>query len=137
MTTKPEANFVKRIHSKLNKNLYKQAMGLTVTNGTPDYYYEGKLNYLWVEYKWYPTEPTFVDLYNTARKPSLSMLQQHWLKRAHTNNINTAVVAGYPKGCIILQGLEWETPWNNSALEDHIYEESAWIDYLNELESSV
>ena len=106
--TKPETNFIKRIHRKLNSNVYKQAMGLTATNGTPDYYYERSYGAIWVEYKWYPKEPIAVDLTNAKKDPCLSKLQQRWLRRAYHNNVIIAVVAGYPGGCIALWGLDWD-----------------------------
>lgn len=131
---KPERNFITRIHRKLDPELYKQAMGLTSTNGTPDYYYEGLFGFLWVEYKWYEEKPEVIDLLNVKKKPHLSALQQNWLKRAEKNKIPTAVIAGYPQGCFILKDSAWQcmifdtTPYE--------YPIMRWIKILNELQRS-
>ena len=133
MATKPEANFIIRIHRKLDTVLYKQAMGLTATNGTPDYYYEGRNGVLWVEYKWYPKKPTVVELYDTDKYPHLSRLQQNWLTRAHNNGVPVAVVAGYPKGCLVFNGLDWTRRWQLALHDVRMKSEFEWADTLNEL----
>lgn len=136
MAKKPEANFVNRIHRKLDvgPDFHKQAMGLTSMNGTPDYYYEGCSGVLWVEYKWYPQEPLCVDLHDTKIKPHLSKLQQRWLVRASRNGVSIAVVAGYPGGCVILPDDEWKYRWDGKALENRKSTELTWVDTLNGLD---
>jgi len=104
---KPESNFIARVHRRLDKDVYKQAMGLTSTNGTPDYYYEGPHGCKWIEYKWYPEKPGTIDLCNPKKKPHLSALQRLWLNRAIINNVDAFVVAGYPGGCFILKQGIW------------------------------
>jgi hypothetical protein len=135
---KPERNFINRIHRKISPVLYKQAMGLTSTNGTPDYYYEGRLRAeLWVEYKWYPEEPEEIDLCDTKKKTHLSMLQQNWLERANRNGVKVAVVAGYPKGCIVLRGEQWMSKHTTSKrflIKDHKWTELEWAEYLDGLD---
>lgn len=134
---KPERNFINRIHRKIKPTLYKQAMGLTSTNGTPDYYYEGLKGALWVEYKWYPEEPEAIDICDTKKKTHLSMLQQNWLERANANGVNVAVVAGYPKGCVVMLGEQWMTQHSTSKrflIKNHKWTEMEWADYLDELD---
>jgi hypothetical protein len=105
---KPESNFIARIHRRLTTDIYKQAMGLTSTNGTPDYYYEGVNGCLWIEYKWYPEKPLTIDLTDKKKKPHLSALQRLWLNRAIVNGVDAIVVAGYPgTGCFILEFGAW------------------------------
>jgi len=135
VATKPESNFIKRIHRKMNQEIYKQAMGLTATNGTPDYYYEGDNGTLWVEYKWYDKEPAQVRLFDTTTKPHLSKLQQTWLKRATNNGVKIAVVAGFPGGCFILYGNEWELTWSSKGAKFYTikFTESDWVEELNDL----
>jgi hypothetical protein len=134
---KPERNFINRIHRKIKPTLYKQAMGLTSTNGTPDYYYEGLRGELWVEYKWYPEEPQEINLCDTKKKTHLSMLQQNWLRRANTNCVDVAVVAGYPKGCVVLLDSNWQdqnTTSERFLIEDHKWTELEWAGYLDDLD---
>ena len=136
MPSKPESNFIDRIHRKLNKAVYKQAMGLTATNGTPDYYYEGITGHLWVEYKWYPEKPDFIDLCDTGKKPNLSKLQQHWLRRANNSGQPIAVVAGFPGGVIVLVEDEFEAamPMHDAEQLHHmVLTEQDWVECLNEL----
>lgn len=111
---------------------------MTSTNGTPDYYYEGRLRAeLWVEYKWYPEEPEEIDLCDTKKKTHLSMLQQNWLERANRNGVKVAVVAGYPKGCIVLRGEQWMSKHTTSKrflIKDHKWTELEWAEYLDGLD---
>ena len=93
-------------------------MGLTSTNGTPDYYYEGAKGCLWIEYKWYPEKPRVIDLTDKKKKPHLSALQRLWLNRAVANGVDVIVVAGYPDGCFILEF----GAWNNMILNPKRYE---------------
>jgi len=134
---KPERNFINRIHRKIKPTLFKQGMGLTSTNGTPDYYYEGSEGALWVEYKWYPEEPEAIDLCDTKKKTHLSMLQQNWLGRASRNLVRVAVVAGYPKGCIVLLGKQYlsqHTASKRFLIENHKWTELEWAEYLDDLD---
>lgn len=94
---KPEANYIKRVHKQLNNSVYTQGMGLTATNGTPDNYYEGHNGILWVEYKYVQTPPRTLNL-TTSTHPKLSKLQLRWLRRAHKNNVNAAVIMGTDNG---------------------------------------
>lgn len=136
---KPERNFINRIHRKVKPTLYKQAMGLTSTNGTPDYYYEGLQGALWVEYKWYPKEPEEIDLCDTKKPTHLSMLQQAWLKRANKNSVKVAVVAGYPKGCVVLLGKQWMSGVTLSKrflIKNHKWTEREFAEFLDDLDQS-
>jgi hypothetical protein len=111
-------------------------MGLTSTNGTPDYYYEGLNRELWVEYKWYPEEPKEIKICDTKQKVHLSMLQQIWLERAIKNNVRVAVVIGYPKGCVVLLGRQWlakHTASKGFLIENHKWTEIEWAEYLDDL----
>jgi hypothetical protein len=135
---KPERNFINRIHRKIKPTLFKQAMGLTSTNGTPDYYYEGRDGALWVEYKFFPVEPQGqFDLCDTNQKIHLSKLQQVWLARASKNKVRVAVVAGYPKGCVVLLGKQYlpiHTASKRFLIENHKWTEHEWAEYLDDLD---
>lgn len=135
MAKKPEANFVQRIHRKIRSSVHKQAMGGTLFNGTPDYYYEGCVNHMWIEYKWYPSKPRMIDLSNQKKKPCLSTLQLRWLQRAWLNKVKVAVVAGYPGGCFILIEGEW-TRTITDHIEDYDYPIEEVIRRINGLAGS-
>lgn len=106
----PERRFIDKVHRKLDADIHKQSMtGVAGSNGTPDYYYEGPHNALWIEYK--ATDgyiPLDIDLVN--KKPGLSALQRRWLNRALYNNVAVAVVFGSNNNneAILLDSGEWE-----------------------------
>ncbi len=85
--------------------------------GTPDDYYEGANGVLWVEWKFLPALPPIIDLTYDKAKVKLSPLQRHWLRRAHGNGVNTAVIAGCKDGGVIFHGLEWERQWDRELFQ--------------------
>lgn len=117
---KPEARFVNAVNSKLPLWIHKQSMAFTMTNGTPDQYYDIDYHHpkvpsfigedLWVEYKWLDQPP--------VRKftPKPTDLQKQWLSRRHYIGGNAWVIVGFPtkkdsvqKSGFILTGPEvWE-----------------------------
>jgi hypothetical protein len=104
VTSKPETRFIARVHKGLG-DVYFEKTNNPYRRGMPDVYYEGPSGaILWVEYKWYNKLPALLDLQRV-----LSPLQQHWLRRAHNNQVNVAVVVGSPDGAVIAQGSRWET----------------------------
>lgn len=107
MPSKPEGLFVDRVHRQLCQTVYHQGMGLTSTNGTPDQWYEGTQDTLWIEYKWWNKIPAKFDLVLRKSVPKISKLQGRWLFRGYNNASNVAVVVGSPDGAIFLPNLEW------------------------------
>ena len=107
MAKKPEGLFIDKVHRKLNKDVYHQGMGLTSTNGTPDVWYEGHHDTLWVEYKWWELIPKEFNLCERKTSPKLSKLQQNWLRRGYERASNVAVILGSPHGSIFLPNVEW------------------------------
>lgn len=108
MAQKPETKYIGRVHSKLDAAVYREKMNNAFRGGTPDVYYEGNKDTLFVEYKWYPTVPEIVDLSDYTRKPSLTKLQQKWLERRYNNGHRAAVIAGMPEGGLILEGIDFK-----------------------------
>lgn len=98
MARKPENTFINLLNSKLSKDIYYEKMSNPFRSGTPDVYYEGPRNILWVEYKWIPNEWT------NNREPSKICPtkswthQRHWLERAYKNNIPAYVIVGIGSG---------------------------------------
>ncbi len=96
---KPEARFVKSVHDVLHPDVYREKMFNPMRGGTPDCYYMGYDDDLWVEYKW---------VKKLGPKPSLSPLQLAWLMRAYDRARRPWVVVGSPAGCVILrEPQEW------------------------------
>ncbi|NIT13216.1 MAG: hypothetical protein GTN99_02930 [Candidatus Dadabacteria bacterium] len=104
MGQKPEARFIQSIERYLSPLVYRQSMYTPYSNGTPDRYYEGPYNQLWVEYK-----------FTTALKPRpfkpidlVTKLQAKWLLRAYKNGIPVAIILGNPKGGAMYMNKELE-----------------------------
>lgn len=89
---KPEARFVARVNRRLPAGVFHQSMAFTMSNGTPDQYYDGPKRDLWVEYKYLPLVPkrTFAM--------GLSQLQYEWLARRRLIGGNAWVIVGHPDG---------------------------------------
>lgn len=97
---KPEARFVVNVNSKLPAWIYHQSMAFTMTNGTPDQYYDLDIEHpkvpslagrdLWVEYKWLATPPVRPFI------PKPTELQKLWLRRRADVGDNAWVIVGFP-----------------------------------------
>lgn len=125
-----ERRLIDAIHRRLPvAAIHRQSMtGSTgAMNGTPDYYYDGKLGLgsdLWIEYKALTAMPR-----NGIVVGALTALQLAWLKRRYRPKMpNAAVIVGLPNRKVALQRTpaEWE---NGTAVETAISLEEAaqWI----------
>lgn len=101
---KPERRYRDRVNKKLPAVVYTQCMGGTATNGTPDSYYEGNADILWVEWKW-------TSALNPRKLPNPSPLQDRWLTRAQHNGLRVAVICGSETYAYVLTSNWW---WDNS-----------------------
>jgi hypothetical protein len=90
VSVKPENTFRRLVRDHLPGSIYRQSMALTMSNGTPDDYYDGRGGDLWVEYKWLPKPPIRGFI------PKLTELQLLWLERRWRNGQNAWVIVGFP-----------------------------------------
>ena len=97
----PERRYRESVNRYLPRDVYHQGMGGVATNGTPDSYYEGSFNSLWVEWKWTNSK-------NPVLIPEPSALQKRWLTRAYSNGVNVAVICGCPLRGYVFPGFSWE-----------------------------
>lgn len=97
MASKPETNFIKKIHRRLSREVYREKMANPYRGGTPDVYYEGPQGVLWVEYKYWQTVKRIFK-----PKDVVSPLQWLWIQRAHDNNVNIVTIVGYRDGGVII-----------------------------------
>lgn len=104
MSSKPETRFYQSIHKLLPKELYSEKMHNPFRGGTPDVWYSGTLDDLWVEYKWIATAPVRASIKMTNL---LSPLQQQWIECRYAEGRNVVVVLGCPKGAHVFEGLAW------------------------------
>lgn len=97
MAIKPENNFIKGVHARLDPSVYRMKTNNPYIAGIPDYYYSGPGGDLWAEYKFIPKLPATVPV-----KIELSKLQRHWLEGRHAEGRNVAVIVGSPEGALVL-----------------------------------
>lgn len=106
MPTKPENNFIRLVHSKFGDTKpYFEKMYNPLRSGTPDVYYSGDKDCMWVEYKYMQKIPK-----STAIVPKLTQRQKHWLCCRFNEGRKVAVVVGSPAGGVVLADLKWLTP---------------------------
>jgi len=128
MAEKPENRFINLVHSKMHKDVYYEKMNNPYRSGTPDVYYEGKADILWVEYKWIP-KPWSKDLLPEEICSTKSWIaQRNWLKRAYDNGVNAVVIVGIGSGRLS-RGYILHYPFSfNSKVSDYpVSTISSWI----------
>ena len=99
---KPENQYIQGVHKHIDRNLvYYEKTHNPYNSGTPDVYYEGDKDILWVEYKRLSRIPkTFIV--------KVTELQRKWLNRASNNNVNVAVITAMPDGAVVHTHEHWE-----------------------------
>jgi hypothetical protein len=116
MATTPESRFVRSIGKLLPSDIYSEGMANPYRGGTPDRYYEGCLNHLWVEYKYRPTVPA-----TWRTRDHVTALQIKWIRRAQKNNVPVVVIAGFGKGGLVLtKDMYWEQLIRRADIENNL-----------------
>lgn len=101
----PETRFYTGVHKLLPRTVYREKTHNPYRGGTPDVWYSGNADDLWVEYKWLAKLPRSAPVVLTKL---LSPLQQRWLDQRHAEGRNVAVVLGTPEGAWIMSGKMWK-----------------------------
>ena len=127
MPQKPETRAAKLVNDWLPSSVYFEKMHNVYRGGTPDFYYEGPSDMLWVEYKHFPHYPRSWSVITDEHR-GLSRLQQNWLRRARNNHRKTAVIAKHPQGYALFVGDDWEhgQPYTDTCTALEI---AKWITY--------
>lgn len=104
-----ESDFKYSVHDRLDHCIEACAISSDFCNGWPDTcYFAPQGMVLWIEWKFVKEFPQrYLNLLSTST-PSLSGLQQDWLKTRHNTGHNVAVGLGTTHGGIILPGLSWQ-----------------------------
>lgn len=113
MSTKPETQFIARVHKHLPATLYRMKNNNLYHAGIADVWYSGCKGDLWAEYK-VLTPPkkaeTLISLVS-GKKPVISHLQQAWLAARHherrTVGVMLGVKLGINAGGVWFPGLTW------------------------------
>jgi hypothetical protein len=106
-----EAGFIKKVHRKLPKEIYRCKFADRFTSGLPDCWYSGPRADLWVEYK-YSEHP--------HRKPGLTEHQKRWLTDRAKEGRNVAVIVGSPNRIVVYNTSDF---YNYQLSENYTFEE--------------
>lgn len=101
--TGPENRYIQAVGRRLPPSVYAEKTNNPYRRGTPDMYYEGNRDCLWVEYKWKKEVPK----QGVSPVLLLSSLQADWLNRAFNNGRSVAVIIGTPEGGLIYPYASW------------------------------
>jgi len=113
--SKPETRYYTAVHKLLPplSELHREKMHNIYRGGTADVWYSGKLDDLWVEYKWLAALPKKAPV---CLDKLLSPLQQQWLTGRHEEGRNIVVILGTPEGAWVFEGASWKEPLNPDAI---------------------
>lgn len=113
MSSGPETRFIASVHKHLPpaEEFHREKMANPYRGGTADSWYSGTKRDLWVEWKWVELPKrydTLIDI-TAGKKPSLSMLQQHWIRDRRTEGRNVWVIVGSKIGGMVFVDDAWST----------------------------
>lgn len=113
MSQGPENTFIGAVHRHLPHDLYRMKNHNQYNGGIADVWYSGARD-LWVEYKFItvPKRPdTVIDLLG-GKNPSISYLQQEWLRARHAEGRQVGVIVGSKDGGVWFPGTEWDCAYS-------------------------
>lgn len=94
MSIKPETRLTTYLRSKLDPSIFVMKTNNAYISGPADLYLEGSQGICWVEVK-FIAKPWTKDRSSEKICPTTGWIhQRQWLERAHSNNVNTAVLVG-------------------------------------------
>jgi hypothetical protein len=113
----PETRFIASVHRHLppEDEFHREKMANPYRGGTADSWYSGKFNDLWVEWKFIEVPAradTMIDLIS-GKKPTLSVLQQDWLRDRYNEGRHVLVIVGSKLGGVVFETpKDWTKPLN-------------------------
>lgn len=120
--SQPENTFIASVHKHLPASLYRMKNHNQYNGGIADVWYSGSKRDLWIEYKFVAVpvrDDTEIDLV-TGKAPSISYLQQKWLRERHAEGRDIAVIVGSKAGGIWLPGVSWDGTYTAGGFRGHI-----------------
>lgn len=108
----PENTFIASVHRHLPAELYRMKNHNQFNGGIADVWYSGSKKDLWIEYKFVTVpkrDSSSIDLIG-GKMPSVSHLQQQWLKARHTEGRLVGLLVGSKSGGVWFPGVSWEEP---------------------------
>lgn len=131
--SKPENRYILKIHKDLPKGLYREKMANPYRGGTPDVYYEGNKDILWVEYKYLEKLPPTLTLNNPKGQTKVSPLQERWLRRTSHNGRKAKVILGVgSKQGVIFDTVEIDKTFTREMLEQRLMPNEAIVEYITQ-----
>ena len=127
MSQGPENTFIDSVHKHLPAYVYRMKNHNAYVGGVPDMWYSGSVSDLWVEYKFIEVPrcgATLIDL-TSGKRPTLSHLQQNWLRSRHEEGRKVGVVVGSKIGGVWFEGVDWERPLSAVAFTQACFSRSA------------
>lgn len=121
MARKPENTFIASVHRHMPEDLYHLKTHSEYHAGIADVWYSGASD-LWIEYKFLVLPKrgtTIIDLIN-GKDPSISYLQQKWLKDRHAEGRSVGVIVGCKEGGVWFPGLSWDTTYTTEWFRESI-----------------
>lgn len=131
MSRGPETTFISSVHRYLPAGLYRMKNHNAYTAGVADVWYDGAQD-LWVEYKFIqlPKRPeTLIDLVG-GKDPSISAMQQKWLKDRHANGRQVGVIVGSSFGGIWMPGDSWDTQFTGGHYRERLLKRNELADLI-------
>lgn len=130
MAVKPENSFISGVHKHLPsiKVIHREKMNNPYRGGTADWWYSGKTNDLWIEYKFLPCMPQRGII--TPERLGLTALQLDWLKGRYEEGRNVGVIVGCPKGGVIMRDLTWDAEWTIDSFNQRVVERKALAEWI-------
>lgn len=120
MSSKPETTFIASVHRHLPEDLYRLKTHSEYHAGIADVWYSAKRDW-WIEYKFLvlpKRDSTVIDLIG-GKDPSISALQQKWLRDRHAEGRNVGVIVGCKEGGVWFPGLSWDTTYTTEWFREH------------------
>lgn len=133
MSSKPENTFIASVHRHLPEDLYRLKTHNQYNAGIADVWYSGERDW-WIEYKFLvlpKRDSTVIDLIG-GKDPSISALQQKWLKDRHAEGRNVGVIVGCKEGGVWFPGLSWDTTYTTGWFRVHALSRKALADLISE-----
>ena len=115
----PENVFINSVHKHLPASLYRIKNNNVFNAGQADCWYSGNRADLWIEYK-FITLPkrgdTLIDLVS-GKSPSISHLQQDWLRKRFHEGRSVGVLVGCKEGGVWFPGVGWDGTYAAAAFK--------------------
>ena len=120
----PENTFIGAVHRHIPviPGRYHMKNHNAYVGGVADMWYSAGVSDLWIEYKFIKVpvrDSTIIDLIG-GKKPSISDLQQEWLRGRHLEGRNVGVLVGSKAGGVWFPGVEWDRTYSAKEFRDRL-----------------